>query len=477
MRLSKEILATLGVVCLTSGIAFAADCNTTTDVQAYAHPTLFSAQGHSLLTGDTDLVTTGSKIYKPCDAVTINGKENVVIGRAVKKQMADMSAKMNAAGAGNFDPKMAAMRAGMAYIVANGLNLQQTAPNRYSDVTSAYWAKDEIDRALAADVMIGYPDGTFKPDRAITKAEVFATFAKMMVVTGFDASATPVFNGQEMKYIPDWAVGCTNEVLASGILNGAPDKDEIVNAEYLTIEQVSYMLNAMKANFSIDTSKGVTGCATQYVPTEVKIKLSERLSARTSTVGDTFTAKTTEAATVNGQSFPAGSTVKGVVTGVARPGVGNPGYIEVKFQEIKNGDCKVEFPCQAACGNLDVKKNPNIISRLLSTPVEIVGRTAGVAGRTVSTTAEIISNGTEEIVGNAADALSDTFSLHPLKGLKDINSGIWAAGKGGANIIKTCTTGVFGVLYEITDEFKYFFVPSTTNDSSLNPDEELTIRF
>ena len=45
------------------------------------------------------------------------------------------------------------------------------------------------------------------------------------------------------------------------------------------------------------------------------------------------------------------------------------------------------------------------------------------------------------------------------------------------NIIKTCTTGVFGVLYEITDEFKYFFVPSTTNDSSLNPDEELTIMF
>ena len=474
MRLSKEILATLCVVCV-SGMAIAADCNTTTDIQAYAHPTLFSPQGHSLLTGDADLVTTGAKIYKPCDAVTISGKENVVIGRAVKKQMADMSAKMSTSGV-KFDPKMAAMRAGMAYIVANGLNLQQTAPNKYPDVTSTYWAKDEIDRALAADVMIGYPDGTFKPDRNITKAEVFATFAKMMVVK-HDATATPMYDGREMKYIPDWAIGCTNEVLASGILNGAPDKDEIVNAEYLTIEQVSYMLNAMKANFSIDTSKGVTGCATQYVPTEVKIKLSERLSARTTTVGDTFTAKTTEAATVNGMNFPAGSTVKGVVTGVARPGLGNPGYIEIQFQEIKNGDCKVELPCSAACGGLDVKKNPNILSRLLSVPFEIVGRTAGVAGRTVSTTAEIISNGAEEIVGNAADALSDTFSLHPLKGLKDINSGIWAAGKGGANIIKTCSTGVFGVLYEITDEFKYFFVPSTTNDSSLNPDEELTIRF
>ncbi len=475
MRLSKEILATLSVVCLTSGIAMAS--TQTTDVQAYAHPTLFSAQGHSLLTGDTDMVTSGAKIYKPCNAKTINGKENVVIGRAVKEQMAAMNSKMAATGNTNFDPKMAAMRGGMAYIIANGLNLQQTAPNKYSDVTSAYWAKDEIDRALAADVMIGYPDNTFKPDQAITKAEVFATFAKMMVVNNFDAAATPVFNGQEIKYIPDWAVGCTNEVLASGILNAVPDKDKIVNAEYLTIEQVSYMLNAMKASFNIDTTNGATNCATQFGQTAVKIKLSERISARTSTVGDTFTAKTTESVTVNGQTFPAGSTVKGIVTGVARPGVKNPGYIEVRFQEIKDGACKVEFPAYAQNANLDVKKNPNIISRLLGSPVAMVGRTAGVAGRTVSETGMVVSNGTEEIVGNLSDALSDTASLHPLKGLKDISSGVIAVGKGTTNIVKTATTGVFGVCYEIVDEFKYIIVPNTANDSSLNPDEELTIVF
>ena len=97
MRLSKEILAALSVVCLTSGVAFAGDCNTTADVQAYAHPTLFSAQGHSILTGDVDQVTTGAKIYKPCNAITVTGKDNVVIGREAKKQLADMKSKMDAA--------------------------------------------------------------------------------------------------------------------------------------------------------------------------------------------------------------------------------------------------------------------------------------------------------------------------------------------------------------------------------------------
>ncbi len=473
MRLSKEILATLGVVCLTSGIAFASE--STGAIQAYAHPTLFSAQGHSLLTGDTDVVTTGAKVYKPCNAKTIAEKTNVVIGREAKKALADMKNSMDSARAAAYDEKAAILRSELAWQIVTGLGFTQEAANKYTDLVDTYWAKSEIDKALAADVMIGYPDNTFKPDQAITKAEVFATFAKLMVVN-HDASATPVYAGREVQYIPNWAVGCTNEVIASGILEALPDQDKIVTAEYLTRAQVAYMVSAMKAKFNINTANGAEGCATAYTPTVVKIKLSERLSARTSTVGDTFTAKTTCDTTVNGISFPAGSTVKGVVTGVARPGVGNPGYIEVSFREIKNGDLKACFG-EASNASLDVKKNPNIISRLLSVPVEIIGRTAGVSGRTVTTTAEIISNGAEEIVGNVADALSDTASLHPLKGLKDVSSGVIAVGKGTSNIVKTATTGVFGVGYEIVDEFKYLIVPNTANDSSLNPDEELTVVF
>ena len=473
MRLSKEILATLSVVCLTSGIAFASA--PTGDVQAYAHPTLFSTQGHSLLTGDTDSVTTGAKIFKPENAVTIADKDNVVIGRAAKKALSDMKNSMDTSRAAAYDVKSANLRSELAWQIVNGLGFSQEAPNKYTDLADTYWAKAEIDKALAADVMIGYPDNTFKPDQAITKAEVFATFAKLMVVNHGDE--TPVYNGQEVKYIPNWAIGCTNEVIASGILEALPEQDKIVSAEYLTREQVAYMISAMKAKFHIDTSKGAEGCATAYMPTQITIKLSERLSARTSNVGDTFTAKTTESAVVEGVTFPAGSTVKGIVTGVARPGVKNPGYIEVAFKEIKADGLKASFPASAVGASVDVKKNPNIIARILSAPVEFVGRTAGVSGRTVSTVGNVISNGTEEVVDNLGDAVSDTFCLHPLKGLKDLSSGVIAVGKGTTNIVKTTTTGVFGVCYELVDEVKYIIVPSTTNDSALNPDEVLTIKF
>ena len=470
MKISKELLMAVGVIAISAGVAMADD-----GIQAYAHPTLFGSQGHSLVTAENDVVI-GGKIYKPCQAKTIEGKQNVVVAREAKKMLTDMQAKMDQKRGVLYDPKMPVLRSELAFLISEGLGLKKATPDNYTDLAASYWAKDEIDRVLTQSIMIGYPDNTFKPDKAINKAEVFCTFAKMMKVPA-SATAVPVLNGRELKYIPQWAYAATNEVIASGILNVLPDQDKVINDEYLSKEQVAFLISAMKKNFKIDLSNGAIGCATRYEQTVVKIKLSERLSARTSTVNDTFTAKTTEDVTIDGITFPAGSTVKGKVVSVARPGVKNPGYLEVRFETIKNGDNCIELPSQLSSAQVDVAKNPNIISRLLSSPVEVIGRTAGVSGRTVSTTAEIVANGTEEIVGNVSDALSDTASLHPLKGLKSVGSGVIAVGKGVYNISKTAVSGVFGVGYELVDEVRYLILPSSTNDTCLNPDEELTIIF
>ncbi len=472
MKLSGKILAALSVACFTSCIAMAGEA---ADIQAYAHPTMFGSQGHSLVAAENDVIV-GGKVYKPCDVKTIEGKENVVVSRYAKQMLNNMKGQMDARRAGLFNPKMPVLRSELAYIIADGLDLKATTPNKYSDVTADYWAKDQIDRALTADVMIGYPDATFKPDQPITKAEVFATFAKMMDLD-VDRTAAPTFEGQTVKYIPKWAVGAANEVIASNILNKMPDKDKVVNDEYLSKEQVAYMLGAMKSGFTIDTSNGVVNCAKRYEPMNIKIKLSERISARTSNVGDTFTAKTVEDVTIGGVCYPAGSTVKGVVAGVARPGVKNPGYVEVQFKSLKNGDNCVEFPKQLSSAEVNVSKNPNVVSRVLGAPFSMVGRVAGVAGRTASSAAEVVANGVEEYGDNWSDAFSDTASLHPVKGLKSVGSSFITVGKGVYNITKLAASGVFGICYEFVDEAKYIFVPNTTNDSSLNPDEVLTILY
>lgn len=472
MKLSKQILAALGAVCVTAGVAMAKE---PADVQAYAHPTLFGTQSQTLVNTDSNVII-GGKIYKPCTAKTMEKKENVVIARFSKEMLEKMKSKMDPKRANLFNPKMPVLRSELAFILADGLDLKEVKANNYSDVTKDYWAKDQIDRALSADVMIGYPDATFKPDQPITKAEVFATFAKMMDVAA-DKNATPTFGGQTVKYVPVWAYSATNEVIASGILDKLSDRDKVINDEYLSKEQVADMLGAMKATFNINTANGILNCATKCDPIKMKIKLSERISARTSNVGDTFTAKTVEDVTIGGVCYPAGSTVKGVVSSVSRPGVKNPGYVAIEFKTIKNGDNCAEFPKIMSSASVDVAKNPNVVSRVLAAPFSIVGRAAGVAGRTVSTDAEVISNSVEEFGDNWSDAFCDTASLHPLKGLKSVGSSFITIGKGVYNVVKATGSGVFGICYEFVDEAKYIFVPNTTNDSSLNPDEELTILY
>lgn len=472
MRLSSKFLAALSVACVTSCVAMAVE---PADVQAYAHPTLFGSQGHSLVTAENDVII-GGKVYKPCNVKTIEGKQNVVVGRFAKHMLDNMKCQMDSRRAGVFNPKMPVLRSELAFILSDGLNLKEVKANKYTDVAADYWAKNQIDRALTADVMIGYPDSTFKPDQPITKAEVFATFAKMMDLS-VDKKASPTFEGQTVKHVPSWAYGAANEVIASNILNKIPDKDKVINDEYLSKEQVAYMLGAMKTNFCIDTSNGAVNCAKKYEPMTIKIKLSERISARTSNVGDTFTAKTVEDVTIAGSCYPAGSTVKGIVSGISRPGVKNPGYVEVEFKSISNGDCCAEFPKQLSCAQVDVTKNPNVVSRVLGAPFSMAGRIAGVAGRTASSAVEVVGNGVEEYGDNWSDAFCDTASLHPLKGLKSVGSSFITVGKGVYNVTKLAASGVFGVCYEFVDEVKYIFVPNTTNDSSLNPDEELTILY
>ncbi|CDZ74256.1 Hypothetical protein ING2D1G_0055 [Peptoniphilus sp. ING2-D1G] len=41
----------------------------------------------------------------------------------------------------------------------------------FTDFTKAHWAYESVERALTAGYVDGYPDGTFKPDKEITRAE------------------------------------------------------------------------------------------------------------------------------------------------------------------------------------------------------------------------------------------------------------------------------------------------------------------
>ena len=485
MKNFKILLASTLVVLLSASCAMAKDCDKKCDkakpshrMEAYAHPTMFGSQAQQLNTAKETYIV-GGKVYKKKNHIGITNKENVIVASRVEALMNLLEKKQNAS---NFNAKMPVLRSELAVILAEEFGLtNKSVSKKYKDIPSDYWAKDWIYGALNGGVMIGYPDKKFRPDQPVTKAEVFATFAQFIDVATDKSLIVPEFNGKEINNIPRWAIAPTKEVVASDLLKNVPNPDKVNSDEYLSKEQVAYLICSLKENWtgsnSIAKDKNAPDAIKNYNPVVLNVKILDRLSARTSNAGDRFTAKTTADVTINGQTFKAGSKVKGEVVQVVRPGIKNPGYIKVKFVKIKDGKQCAEFPKDISQAQVASLKNPNILARLLGAPLSAAGRVVGVAVRTVGSGVDVAGNSLEEFGDELSTAFVDTFTLHPGAGAINVGKSIATLGIGTYDLCKLVVSGTFGVIYEFTDEVRYLIVPSYSNDSSLNPNEELKIVF
>lgn len=475
-KLTKLFVSLLAVFAFASA-SFAADAAKTPKMEAYAHPTMFGSQSQQTSDADASYIV-GAKIYKSKNQIGVQNKDQVIIDSWVKDVMSLIKDQQPFANGEVFNPKMPVLRSELAVILAEGFNLtNKSASKSYSDIPSDYWAKDWIYGALNGGVMIGYPDNKFRPDQPVTKAEVFATVAQLISVATDRSLIVPDFNGKEIKYIPRWAIAPTKEVVASKLLDSVPNPDKVNNDEYLSKEQVAYLVGALRQDWAYKNSVGKSGAAASknYTPTVLNIKLEDRLSARQSNVGDKFSAKTTKDVTIGGQCFKAGSLVKGEVVEVVRPGVKNPGYLKVKFTQIKDGDLCVDFPKNISQAQADMIKNPNFIARLFGFPLTGAGRVVGVVGRSAGSIVNVTGNSIEQFGGNLSNVFVDTLSLKPVAGVKNVGNAAVTLGKGIFDVCKVIVSGAFGIVYEVTDEVRYLIVPKYSNASSLNPGEELSI--
>jgi hypothetical protein len=105
--------------------------------------------------------------------------------------------------------------------------------NTYVDVSPDLWCNNAISTLSHLGVLEGYPDGTFRPNAAITRAEFAAMALRFYIVT---------FSGDDRFSDMDghWAREAVNGAAAYGILEGYPDgtfrpDENITRAETATI--------------------------------------------------------------------------------------------------------------------------------------------------------------------------------------------------------------------------------------------------
>lgn len=81
---------------------------------------------------------------------------------------------------GSFRPNNHITRAEFAVIISKFAQLKTDTPSKFKDVNDSHWAKKYVDNAVAQGWMGGYPDGSFKPNQPITRAEVVTVVNKMI---------------------------------------------------------------------------------------------------------------------------------------------------------------------------------------------------------------------------------------------------------------------------------------------------------
>jgi len=148
-------------------------------------------------------------------------------------------------------------QSGTALLMAFGLTTGVAAPlvvqapaqaqTGFSDVQSNYWAAEFIEELSDRGVIRGFPDGTFRPNEAVTRAQFAA-----MVRQAFDKS--PVRNAINFRDVPSnyWAYSAIQEAYTTGFLSGYPNN--VFNpGQNIPREQVLVSLSS-GLNYSVNGS-------------------------------------------------------------------------------------------------------------------------------------------------------------------------------------------------------------------------------
>ncbi len=130
-----------------------------------------------------------------------------------------------------------------------------------------HWAKDFINDLIAKNILSGYEDGTIRPDRNISRAELTVTVLKAM---GLKPSEKPALDFADKNSIPSWAAGYIALAKEKGIISGfddktfKPDKD-CSRQEAVTIIMKAFNLGESKNKLKFIDAKDISDWAYKFV--------------------------------------------------------------------------------------------------------------------------------------------------------------------------------------------------------------------
>lgn len=159
---------------------------------------------------------------------------------------------------GYFRPTRNITRAEFATILVKGFNLDNCGmprENLFKDVPASNWANPAIAKAVDEDLLAGYPNGKFEPNHPVTRAEALSTIAKGMTCDIDQCKADEILSRYaDGSQVPNWARIPVAKSLENGALKDSPNPNMIMPNREASRADVASMMQTVRVALGYDTN-------------------------------------------------------------------------------------------------------------------------------------------------------------------------------------------------------------------------------
>jgi hypothetical protein len=129
---------------------------------------------------------------------------------------------------GTFQPDKPITRAEFAGLVGRAFDKPKIRQNlAFQDLATNYWAKGAIDEAVETGFLSGYPNGVFKPDQQIPIFELQMAMVAGLQVQPQAPTSQTLGKFEDANTLPNWAQDKIAAAVEAGLMTGFPSPQKL----------------------------------------------------------------------------------------------------------------------------------------------------------------------------------------------------------------------------------------------------------
>ena len=157
--------------------------------------------------------------------------------------------------------------------VLSNENLNVSISNKFSDVQKTNPNYDNILRSQQLGLVYGYPDGTFKPDRTVLRAEAQSVISHITKDMNADKSILNQF--KDAPAIPAWATNVYAKTINYGIYVNYPDSRELRPNDNLSRAEAAVLLARLRDKLDLVKSQYIGATTVEHLNVKKKAPCNE----------------------------------------------------------------------------------------------------------------------------------------------------------------------------------------------------------